>query len=438
MGKLKSTFILKNYNEKEKLVELHLNFGYKEYNAVKDKYYYKPLRYYTGIKIGQNEWDVNNKRPFDSKKLNELLNIEQTAHDIFNYLVKGEKKLTPQIFREELDKSIKGKTEVKSVIGITEYISEVIIKENKAERSNKTLQNYNKLLVKLRAFEKQKNIVITVDNLNEKLYLEFIDYVRSVVNRINSVWGEQKTLKSALNEIRRKYKIQVFNPANELSKVDQVNSKIEDKIYFSFNLIQKVIEYTPKSDTLKNVKLILLTLLFSGCRYSDVFKILPENEFNNNDVSFRYARFIDQKTDKDIVVPILKPLKDAYKANGGKPPYKISDVKFNSYVKDLCALAKLKDEIRLSYTDSYGKTQYETKKFFEFVTSHIGRRSFITNLINFIPITILTKITGHSISDKSIIFSYNKISVLDNAALFIKELKRVQESNPENFPIKLV
>lgn len=438
MSKLKSSFVLKKYKGEEKLIELHLNFGYKEFDALKNKYNYKPLRYYTGIRVTIDEWDSAKKVPYDTKKLNELLNLEQTAHDIYNYLSKNDQTITPELLREELDKTTKGKVEVKSVIGIVDYIRKVIIEENKSGRSEKTLQNYQKLEVKLKQFEEKKRITITVDNLNEELYLEFMDYVRSIVDRINTVWGEQKTFKAVLNEIRRKYKIHVFNPANELAKSDKVNSQTEDRIYFNFDHVQKIIDYQPKTESLQNTKLILLTLLLSGCRYSDVFKIVPEYEYNENGVKFRYARFIDQKTDKDIIVPILAPLEQAYKANGGKPPYRISDVKFNQYVKDLCALAKLKDEVKLSYTDSYGKTQYETKKFFEFVTSHVGRRSFITNLINFVPITILTKITGHSIKDKSIIFSYNKISLLDNAVLFVKELKRVAESNPEEFSLRLV
>ena len=47
MGKLKSSFVLKKYSTSEKLVELSLNFGYKEFDPVKDKFSYKPLRWFT-------------------------------------------------------------------------------------------------------------------------------------------------------------------------------------------------------------------------------------------------------------------------------------------------------------------------------------------------------------------------------------------------------
>lgn len=437
VGKLKSSFVLKKYKQGEKLVELHLNFGYKEFNVLKNKHYYKPLRYYTGVRVREGEWDYGKKVPFDITKLNELISIRETAQNIFNYLSSNSINVTPDIFKEELDKAIKGKTETKSVIVILEYLEDVLLLNSDGGRSKQTIKHYRKLAGKIKEFESKYNLVLSVENLDEELYLKFVSFVRTSVNRINSVWDITKLLNAVLNEIRRKYKVEVFNPAQELAKSDKVSLHREDKIYLDFDRIQKILDYQPTSERLSNTKLILLTLLFTGCRYSDVFKIEPAFRYEK-DSYFQYARFIDQKTDKDIIVPILKPLSDAYDLNEGKLPNKISDVKFNKYVKELCELAGLNDEVKLSFTDSFGKTQYETKKFHQFITSHIGRRSFITNLINFIPITILTKITGHSIRDKSIIFSYNKISLLDNAVLFVKELKRVQESNPDEFPIKLV
>ena len=131
-------------------------------------------------------------------------------------------------------------------------------------------------------------------------------------------------------------------------------------------------------------------------------------------------------------------MEDAFKANNDQPPHSISAQKFNDYVKDLAKFAGLTEDVTLSFTNSYGKKEYEVKPFHQFVTSHIGRRSFITNLINYIPVTILSKITGHSLTNKNVIFSYNKISLLDNSVMFVKELKRVQENYVEEVSIELV
>jgi DNA-binding Xre family transcriptional regulator len=50
----------------------------------------------------------------------------------------------------------------------------------------------------------------------------------------------------------------------------------EDKIYLEFEHIKAILSYTPDTPEKANAKLILLTLLFTGCRYSDVYKIKPE------------------------------------------------------------------------------------------------------------------------------------------------------------------
>jgi integrase len=437
MGKLKSSFVLKQYSKEEKQVILYLNFGYKEYDAVQQKHSYKPLRYYTGVKVKPQEWDVDNKRPFNKSKLRELLSIEKTADDIYNYLVQVGKEITPDSLKQELDVKLKGASSENEVIRIIDFIRETILKGNSG-RSKLTLREYNKLANKLEAFEEKRMIRITANNFKEELYLDFMEEIKSQMNKQNSVWAIAKTVKAVLNEISRKHKVSVFNPTTDLARADRTQKSTEDKVYLSFSQIKVILDYKPQNDRLKNTQLILVTLLFTGCRYSDVFKIIPEFEYDDGTINFRYARYIDQKTGKDIIVPILNPLEESYDLNGGNTPYLISSAKFNQYVKELVMLSGLNEDVTLSFSNSFGKKEFETKPLYEFVSSHIGRRSFITNLINYIPVTILTKITGHSLTNKNVIFSYNKISLIDNAVMFVEELGRIKDDKRNDFPMELV
>jgi len=52
--KLKINFILKPGIEGETPVLAILNFGYKEFDVTKQTFIYKPLRFYTGIKVTKN------------------------------------------------------------------------------------------------------------------------------------------------------------------------------------------------------------------------------------------------------------------------------------------------------------------------------------------------------------------------------------------------
>jgi len=436
MAELKTNFLLKTVKTDEKPIILILNFGYKEYDALKDKTTYKPLKYYTGIKVSKILWDKDKKLPLEKKKFKDLLHIEQTAKDVYQGMFNNEDVITPDTLRNELDLKLKKSVKAKQIIRLVDYIREIILKTD-TTRSRGTLMLYKNLANKIETFEDDKKLTVTANNLDEKLFLLFMNDVRSQCHKINSVWNIQKTLKAVLNEISRKYKIEVFN-ISSLAKGEKVNSINEDKIYLNYTQIKTILEYETSSDELNNTKLILTTLLFTGCRYSDVFKIKPEFTYSINGTEFKYARFITSKTDTEIIIPILKPLADAYLKNNGQLPYKMTPAQFNSKARNLVELAGLDEEITLSFTNSMGKKEFEVKKLYQFVSSHIGRRSFITNLINHVPITILTKITGHSLRDKNIIFGYNKISLLDNTVLFVKELKRLSETNPSDFPIQLV
>lgn len=436
MTKLKTSFVLKKYNGSEKQVMLYLSFGYKEFNSFSNKYSYKPLRYYTGVKVEDKEWDKTKKIPTNNKKLKELLSIEQTAQDIYSYLESGKDSITPDSLRKELDEKLKGKENVVQVIGIVEYIENVMLQSN-GNRSLSTVRSYEYLAKSLKDFESEKGIILTVANLDQSLFMEFMGAIRKKLNRMNSVTTIYKKLRAVLNDISRRYKIEIFNPSISLANIDKPSIVKEEKIYLSFDQIQKILDYEPNDVKTKNAKLIFTTLLFTGCRYSDVFKIAPEYHYTKNDVQFKYARYIDKKTKTDIIAPILYPLEQAYKTHGGLPK-KVTIATFNLTLKELAEQAGLNELIKMSFTDAKGNKQFEEKPLYKFVSSHTGRRSFITNLINFVPVTVLSKITGHSLTNQNVIFGYNKISLLDNAVLFVKELKRVAESNPKEFPIRLV
>jgi len=435
--KLKINFTLKSGITGDIPVIANLNFGYKEFDVLKQIYVYKPIRYYTTIHLNRYEWDIEKKRPVSESKNAELLKLEEKIKEIFNYLkMKGE--LTPAILKAELDEKIKGKDSSKIVnrVRVVDFLNNEMAKSNKFKE--KTKASYRTLANKVESFEKSIGKLIYSNEINEDMYQKFMANACSKMTKQNSVWSVQKDFKSTLREIARKYKIIVFNPSVELASKDKVQIASTDNIYLNFKQIKKIIDYQPESDKLKQTKLILLTLIFTGCRESDVYKIEPKHLYNNKGVKFHYAQFFSQKTDTEIIVPILKPLADAIKENGGLPAIPMNRTVFNRNVKDLIEECKITENVTITYVDTHGKKQFQTKKFHLFVSSHIGRRSFITNLINFIPLPILTKITGHSLSDKSIIFGYNKISLLDNVVLFRKQLKQACRDNPDHFLFQLV
>lgn len=421
-----------------------LNFGYKEYDVLKKKNVYKPLRYFIGIRVPSNEWNITDKLPYSVEKRREIESIGQQISDIFNYL-KFQGNITPELLKAELDEKLKGKTEAKIVkkVRIVDFIRNEILPSKDLKESSKS--PYRNVANKLDEFENFTGKPLYTNDLDEQLYKLFMDRVKLKLTRINAVWAINKVMTATLNEIARRYKIDVFKPAEQLAKKDKVHQVTADKVYLNFEQIKKVLEFDPQTEKLRNAKLILITLLFTGCRHSDVHKILPDNLYEKNDIQFFYSRYFTDKTDTEIIVPILKPLEEAIEANGGKVAYKISQQKFNEYAKELLQACGLDEPVTITYTDKNGKKQFETKALYQFVSSHIGRRSLVTNLLNHISTPVLSKITGHSVKesvisvkDNSAFWDYNKIALIDNAVLFRKQLKRAAEDDPGHFPFELV
>ena len=436
LSKLKINYQLKNEKSVKKPVIVNINFGYKELDLLTRKYKYKPVIMPTGIKLLPGEWDAVNKMPLNLEDRNRLYEINTIINQVYQYLsLKG--KVFYLDFKEELEEKLRGKEKVHDIklIKISDFILNHIITSDRLTDGTKS--NYKNLANKLEEFEKQKGIAVTSNNLDEGLYLNIMDFVRSMVNKINAVWTIQKIFKSVLHEISRFYKISVFEPGKELSIRDKVQSENADAVYLNMEQIQKIIDFHPKEDRLKNAKYIFMILLFTGCRVSDVYKISPDNKYSSKGTSFNYVRYTTQKTETEIICPILKPLQLMFDKNKGKPPRKLSLHKLNSYLRELAMRCHLDEEVSTSHTDSNGKKKIVKKKFHEFISSHTGRRSFITNLINFVPIPILTKITGHKLQDKNIIFAYNKLTLLENAVMFYKQLPRITSENSEYFPFQL-
>jgi integrase len=434
--KLKINFTLKTGIEGEVPVLAILNFGYKEFDVSKQKNIYKPLKYYTGVKVNKSDWNPISKLPNQKSKQVELLAMEKRINEIFNYL-SANGTVSNEALKAELDEKLKGKTsETVTRVRIVEFIKTDILKSS--EISSRTKESYQSLAKKLGSFEQKIGKVIYSNDFDESIYKLFMEDIRKDMGRQNSVWKVFKDLRATIKRIAKKYKLQLFIPTQELSSTDKVRSINEEKVYLDFDHIEKIIKHKPTDEKMKNTKLIFLTLLFTGCRYSDVDKIKLENTYEKDGIQFNYARFFTKKNDKEVIIPILKPLMDAIKENGYKVGVKPSETVFNVNVKALIRDCGIKDEVTISFSDSYGKKQFVTKPFNEFVSSHTGRRSFVTNLINHVPVTMLTKITSHELKDSSIIFGYNKISLLENAVQFVRELARLRKTHKEHFIFDLV
>lgn len=332
--KLKINFVLKTGMKGEIPIIALINFGYKEFDALKFKYVYKPLKYYTGIKVKRQDWNETLKLPSQKSKQNELLAVQKTIEDVFQYL-QMKNMVSNEAIRNELDIQLKGKSdEVVTKVRLVDFIEQEFV--NRESYSLKTKQRFVSFVKRLKDFEKDIRKPLYSNDMNEQLYAQYMEKRRVDLKKQNSLWLSFADFKTVMRRIAKTYNVDVFIPTVEIAPNDRVRFlKFEEKVYLNFEQIQKVIKYEPDSERMRDTKLIFLTLLFTGCRYSDVFKVKPEFSYSKDGVSFEYARFITQKCDVEVVIPILKPLKDAWEQSGGPIVHQYTEVAFNLNVKEL-------------------------------------------------------------------------------------------------------
>jgi integrase len=111
--------------------------------------------------------------------------------------------------------------------------------------------------------------------------------------------------------------------------------------------------------------------------------------------------FIDikqQKTDKNVSIPLVPIIKEILKKRNGNFPKTISDQRYNDYIKDVCRMAQINEKIEgkvATVTEIGIRKKAGIYKKWQLITSHVGRRSFATNFYGKLPTSYIKDITGH-------------------------------------------
>ncbi|WP_297984865.1 site-specific integrase [uncultured Chryseobacterium sp.] len=169
-------------------------------------------------------------------------------------------------------------------------------------------------------------------------------------------------------------------------------------VFLSEEEIKKIrdLEIPETKQYLERVRDILLFTCFCGLRHSDVAK-LKKSDIKNDKIQIVTKKTTDNLTIElnNIALHILKKYNDYEPESDFALPV-ISNQKYNDYLKELGALAKINDPI--SHTYFIGNKRHDdVKPKSECFSSHLGRRTFICLCVaKGIPIQVIMKWTGHS------------------------------------------
>ncbi len=405
-----SNFYLKEPNKnKDTLIFLKFRFqvGKDENNKKVDV-----LKLYTQLKINPKFWNKNSqqvRRTYPNyKDLNEYLsNFKNKIQSIYLECIRDELITSKDYLRKKIDEKLNPKTDkYDNLICLIDFIIEKSQKNN--EKKKTTIQKYITT----------KNHILNFLELSHKTDIElkkidydfFDDFRGYFYNKLksneNTVAKNIKVLKFFLN-VAKKRNIKL-NENLELSNINSAEFET-DKIFLTEEEVNRLYQLDLSfNKTFEKIR----DLFFVGCRtalrYSD-WGLKPEN-FKDN-----YIQVRTKKNNKNVAIPISKEVREIKEKYSGHLPKQISLAKTNLYLKEICKLAKIDEDVQITKKVA-GDIIKDTQPKYKFVSTHTARRSGATNMfINKIPPSKIMKITGHRTEREFL--KYIRIDELQNAKL---------------------
>jgi len=357
----------------------------------------------TKVEVSKIYWSKQHKKKSKDIEITNLqTEINNELNKIENHVLKAFNSVNPEsITKDWLTSQIdyyynpptENKTIPKNLVNYIDYYIEYRKNEIKETSKRKFIVIKHKLQ-RLESFRKKQ---ILIKDVNDNFKNEFVNYCKIEFYAKNTIQRELSIIKTFCKHAR----FVGIETHPQLDSLKLEKEKIE-KIYLSFEDLTKIenISKEKLTDSLENAKDWLIISAYTGQRISDFMRFTDE-QIRIEDGK-HLIEFTQMKTGKNMTVPLHKKVLEILDKRNGKFPYRISDQKYNDFIKIVCELAEINEPTK-------GSKLVETKKGskifrkqsgiykkYELVTSHIGRRSFATNFYGNIPTTYLIYITGHS------------------------------------------
>ncbi|TYB74560.1 site-specific integrase [Bizionia saleffrena] len=356
----------------------------------------------TQLEVTKYYWTKQHKKKSkDIEVTNQQTEINTELNKIENHILKAFNSVSPDTINKEwlqtqIDYYYNPKTETSIPTNLIDYI-DFYIEYRKNEIKETSKRKYNVIKSKLQRFEAYRKKQILIKDINDSFKNEFVNYQKKQMYSQNTIQRELVFIKTFCKHAR--FLGLETNPQLDSLRVDR--QKV-DKIYLTFEDLNKIenISKDKLTDSLDNAKDWLIISAYTGQRISDFMRFSDEQIRVEN--GKHLIEFTQKKTGKNMTVPLHSKVIEILNKRNGKFPYKISDQKYNDFIKIVCQLAELNELIKgsklIETEPESGIFRKKTGiyKKWQLVTSHIGRRSFATNFYGTIPTTYLIYVTGHS------------------------------------------
>ena len=281
-----------------------------------------------------------------------------------------------------------------------EYLSEFIA--NSATRrvngygtvglAHNTIRTYKSLYRITVEYELEKSQQLFLAGIDKNTAVSFTQFLKIEKQYSDNYCGQLlKLLKIILRDAQKSgFEIHPYS-----NYIESFKQKSSDRIIHFLNpaeiKVLKGLERIP-SELEDSYKWLLIGLSI-GQRVSDLLSLNASNirKANNG----LYIDIIQKKTKKAVTIGVADPL--VIDLLESEFPKVLSQEAFNKHIKMICKIAGIDEVVRgFKNNPKTRRKEVLSAPKYEFVTSHIMRRSFATNYYGKIETPLLMNITGHT------------------------------------------
>ena len=348
----------------------------------------------TGDKILPVDWDFTKQRAIVSKRNLHAGDINLCIDKIANAFKKAYRTLiiddvipTQTAVKEKMEEilNLKPKLEVKKIT-LYSFIDS-FINDSKANKKENTIKAYRSTINGIKEFGKLKGKEVNFEDINLTWYSSFISFLHTK-GYCNSTIGKfVKNLKSILNAATELgYNTNLIFRNKSFAKPNETSHKI----FLTKEEINKIAALDFSNDLQKDItRDYFLICTMSGLRFSDVVRIKKEHIINDR------IQMITLKTGQEVIIPIAPLLKSIFLKYDFEFPKCPCNQVFNRHLKEIGKEAELNNIETVTKTIGGVKSVKSFKKY-ELLSSHTGRRSFVSNgILAGVNSNALMKISGH-------------------------------------------
>ncbi|WP_010178218.1 tyrosine-type recombinase/integrase [Aquimarina agarilytica] len=356
----------------------------------------KKFLYSVGEKINPKNWSQENKLPIlkgKNKATNaSAIKMQLNRHTNSFQAIANRCKITGEEFtslllKKEFDIEFKKASSSDNTFydAFEEFIT---YKIKLQEWSTSTVKRYRNIKNILQDFEKIVNYNLTFNTINDNFHADFTHYCMNVRGHINNTysrnlglfktfmfWAFSKgyTYNTSFKSFEKKKRVVTKQIA--LTKID----------------LQKLMHFDFKNERLEKVRDVFVFSCVTGLRFGEL-RLFTKESIVDNAIILKE----EKETEKESrTIPLNEVSTHLLRKYDYKLPL-IANQKHNEYVKEVFKIAGYTDEV--VKTTTKGKENITvTMPFYERISSHTARRTFITMMKKEgLSDKLIASITGHT------------------------------------------